>query len=388
MQLPTRYVKLDAARQRHGDRVERFGRFFLVGDRHADAVVNALGSLPRTEREALIQQCFLGNTQQRTDLHPEVKTLFAEIEHVPYWVDFERIDRGCRAFLNAGLLGGIVLGALSLVAGYCSPAGNKPLMFSGRLVSDVSRRLAETSRFVEVVSKPGGLRPGAEGLRACVKVRLMHATIRCSLMRSPKWDTGSWGVAINQCDSAGTLLLFSHSVLNGLDKLGHVMSPTEREDFLHLWRYAGYLMGVEHELLCSTEQEAAAQWDLLSTTQDPPDDDARTLARSLIESGALGARTEDERSQIEKRVRFAYALSRYLIGDDYADALEFPRWPMENIFPVFRVVNQRIGGRVRAFSLTERFAFEAGKRYWRDVTRAALKGVPAAFTVTEDVVTS
>jgi hypothetical protein len=36
-------------------------------------------------------------------------------------------------FLRPGLLGGLVLGLRSLVYGYAAPAGNKPLVFSGRL---------------------------------------------------------------------------------------------------------------------------------------------------------------------------------------------------------------------------------------------------------------
>jgi hypothetical protein len=44
--------------------------------------------------------------------------------------------------LRTGFLGGIVLGFRSLVAGYCSPAGNKPLAFSGRLREAAPRRLS------------------------------------------------------------------------------------------------------------------------------------------------------------------------------------------------------------------------------------------------------
>jgi hypothetical protein len=41
--------------------------------------------------------------------------------------------RGGEVLLRHGFFGGIVLGFRCLVAGYCSPAGNKPLAFSGRL---------------------------------------------------------------------------------------------------------------------------------------------------------------------------------------------------------------------------------------------------------------
>ncbi len=381
MQFPSRYVKLDEARRRFGDRVDRFGRFLLEGDPLADAAVDALSEFTRATREAMVDRALAEGCDRVTDAPDALRALFAQVERVPFWVDFERADRGGRAFLEAGLLGGITLGAYSLVAGYCSPAGNKPLMFSGRLADDVLRRLAETSRFVEVVSAAGGMRPGREGFRACVKVRLMHAAVRRGLQRSPRWKTDDWGVPINQADSAGTLLLFSYIVVDGLERLGHVMSDREVEDFLHLWRYAGYVLGVDPELLCATRAEAALLWELLSSTQAPPDDDARALARALIESGRIAARSSDEAATAEKRIPFAYALSRYLIGDEYADHLGFPRSPWSMAFPVFRALNAGPGARLRALAPVDRLAFELGRRYWRDVTAAALRGVPAAFSM-------
>ena len=381
MEFPTRYVKLAEARRRYGDRVDRFGRFLLAGDPLADAAVDALAPLARGERDALVDRCLALGVDAVPDAPEALRALFAQLDHVPFWVDFERVDRGGRAFLEAGLLGGLVLGTYSLVAGYCSPAGNKPLMFSGRLASDVPRRLAETSRFVEVVAAAGGMRRYAEGFRACVKVRLMHAAVRRGLLRSPKWNTAAWGVPINQADASGTTLLFSYVLVDGLDKLGHVMSDADVEDFLHLWRYAGHVLGVDHELLAATRAEAATLWDLLSTTQDPPDDDARALADALIRSGRLAARTSDEADAAEKRIPFAYALSRYLVGDTYADQLGYPRSSWRHVFPAFRALNAAALGRARALGPVERLFYEAGRRYWRDVTTMALRGVPAAFSM-------
>lgn len=381
MKFPSRYVNLEAARRRHGDRVDRFGAFLSMGDPLADAAVDALAEFPRDVRDSLVDRALAEGIDAVVEAPGALRALFSQLDHVPYWVDWPRVDRGGRAFLEAGLLGGLVLGAGSLVAGYCSPAGNKPLMFSGRLASDVPRRLAETSRFVELVNAPGGMRRGAEGFRACVKVRLMHAMVRRALLRSPRWRLDDWGVPINQYDSCGTLLLFSYTVHEWLARLGYVMTRQERDDFLHLWRYAGYVLGVEEELLCATYEEAAAQWDLLASTQDPPDDDARTLARALMESGRIAARTRDEEAASRRRIPFAYALSRYLIGDFYADALGYPKSPWAHVFPVFRELHAAGLGRLRTFGPAGGFAFELGRRYWQEVTRVALRGVPASFAM-------
>ncbi len=108
----------------------------------------------------------------------ELRALFASVDHVPLWVDWEAVNRGGAAFLRTGFLGGILLAMQSLVLGYASPGGNKPLAFSGRLREQAERRLAETSRFVYAVSQANGMRRSGEGFAITVKVRVMHAQVR------------------------------------------------------------------------------------------------------------------------------------------------------------------------------------------------------------------
>ena len=112
---------------------------------------------------------------------PALRRLMAHVEEVPAWVDWDRIRRGGETFLRTGRLGGLVLGAGSLMAGYAQPAGNKPLALSGRLEQQAARRLAETSRFVWQVTRASGLRRDGDGFAITVKVRLMHARVRALL---------------------------------------------------------------------------------------------------------------------------------------------------------------------------------------------------------------
>ncbi len=377
--FPSRYVHLDAARQRFGHRVDRFGAFFWEGDPLADEVIASLSPLPRARREALIDAVLSRGADAVPEAPEALRALSLAVEDTPLWVDFERVDRGGRAFLRSGLLGGLVLGALSLVAGYCSPAGNKPLAFSGRLEDETPRRLAETSRFVQAVSLPGGMRPRADGFRYCVRVRLVHAAVRAMLQRSPRWNLHAWGLPINQADMSGTLLLFSFVVLDGLDKLGFATTPEEREDLLHLWRYAGFLLGVDEELRCTSEREARALWDLLSSTQAPPDDDSRALAHALIRSEERAAKGEPARRRARRSMRLGYALSRYLIGERYADWLGFPKTPMDLALPAFRRINTAVDKGWTALPGVPFATAEAGRRYWQFVVESSLKGAPATF---------
>jgi hypothetical protein len=258
-------------------------------------------------------------------------------------------------------------------------AGNKPLAFSGRLEEDAPRRLAETSRFVEAVTAPGGLRPRGDGLACAVRVRLVHAAVRRMLARSSIWRAEAWGAPINQADMAGTVMLFSLLVLDGLERLGVRTTRAEREDYLHLWRYTAYLLGVDEELRCASEAEARALWDLLSSTQDDPDDDSRALARALMESPVRGARRPADLARARRMRPVGYALSRYLLGDAYADRLGYPRTPLARALPVVRLVNLGARDVLRVVpGAPERLA-DYGRRYWREVVARSLGSAPATF---------
>jgi hypothetical protein len=385
MKFPSRYVRLEQARERFGSRVDRFGAFLTAGDPLADAAVEALAAYPTAARQSMVDRALDAGIDAVPEAPEALRALFAQLDHVPFWVDLERLDRGGRAFLRAGLLGGMVLGSYSLVAGYCSPGGNKPLAFSGRLSQDAPRRLAETGRFVQAVSTAGGMRRFGDGFKATVKVRLVHASVRRMLSLSPRWNAPAWGVPINQYDMSGTTLLFSYIVLDGLDKMGFQTSPDERADFMHLWRYAGYLIGVDEELRCATEDEGRALWELLSATQAPPDDDSRALAHALLDSGVAAARTPDERVRAERARVVGYALSRYLLGEEYADWLGYPKTPWRHALRVFRSMNARAGDALaRATGLPFARA-DRGARYWKFVVDTGLRGVPATFAMPDAV---
>lgn len=379
--VPARYVNLDEARRRFGEVVDRFGAHFNEGDPLADAAAEALSLMPTAAREALLERSL---REGAPDDAPEaLRALLAACERVPFWVDFDRCDRGGAMFLRTGILGGLILGSYSLTAGYLSPAGNKPLSFSGRLTEQAPRRLAETGRFVEQVSLAGGMRPRAEGWRITVRVRLMHASVRRMLSRSPRWDAGAWGVPINQADSAGTIMLFSLVVLDGLDKLGFPTTREEREDFLHLWRWVAYVIGVDEDLRFASEREARRFWDLLSTTQGPPDDDARALARALHDSPITGARNPAERARAERMRAVGYALSRYFLGDEYADALGYPRTRAVHALALMRRLSRRGGTIWRALPAVPVGSEAVGARYWRFVVEQGLRGTPASFAMPE-----
>ncbi len=367
--VATRFIGNAESDARHA----RLARFLDREDPLADAVVGDLVSRPRPEQEALIDRML---SLEPGALPTTLSTMHDWLREVPVWFDEARANAGGRVVLRTGLLSGLVLGFKSLVLGYCSPAGNKPLIFSGRLTGDVNTRLAETARFVEAVSHDAGMRFGAPGLRAAVRVRLIHARVRHALQRSPRWQAEAWGAPLNQYDLAGTVLLFSSVLVEGLRQLGARVSAEEEDSTLHLWRYVGRVMGVDEELLATSPSEAHALWALLEATQGAPDRDSRALTHALILDGA-------ERGAPAAAIDFAYALTRQLIGARYADAMELPHSRWDRVPRVLERLVDGVGRAAGAVPGVGDRALRLGARYWRRTVelRFGAKDVPFELPV-------
>jgi hypothetical protein len=95
---------------------------------------------------------------------------------------------------------------------------------------------------------------------------LIHAAIRHLILNDPekKWP-GEFGLPINQEDLAGTLMVFSWIILDGLDRLGVQLTAQQKQGYLEIWRVLGRLMGVREELIPSDVPMAR---DLCNRIQD------------------------------------------------------------------------------------------------------------------------
>jgi hypothetical protein len=213
---------------------------------------------------------------------------------------------------------------MALMGGYRFSATTKPLVFTGALERKTARRLDETAKYVCDVYSPGGMERGGAGFASTVRVRMMHALVRHAASRSPQWRTDEWGLPINQTDMLGTNLLFSVVYLTGLRAMGMRFTRDEADAVVHLWRYIGYLMGVDEALLPATEREGRRLGYAMFHSQPGADEDSRRLARALADAPFSHARTELDRKLIGLDVRFRLGLSRALLGNDIADELGLP----------------------------------------------------------------
>lgn len=359
--------------------MDRLAPFLLRGDPLADAVIEEMREMPGGRGFALVNQALAQPAGSYAQLPPAMRALFEHLDYIPAWVDWDAMRRGNEFLLRSGVLGGIVLAAASLVLGYADPGGNKPLIFSGRLTERAARRLAETSRFVQAVGQVDGFRRRGDAFAITVRVRLMHAQVRYMLRRAPYWRTDAWGDPINQHDMAATTLLFSLVFLEGVRRLGIETNRDESEAFMHLWRYAGHVMGVDTEILPTSEFEARNLAELIRATQGKPDEDSRALTKALFDAALTNAKTPEERRMGLFRREMGRGFCRALLGDEMADALAVPKTPLIGAYHVFRTTTRAMEIARKNAPDMHRAMVTTGARYWDKVVREGLGNMPADF---------
>lgn len=373
---PRRLQRRAEAQARFGDLAERLVPYFERKDPLADAVVAALADFAPQRRHELIELALQGD--ERGAPAP-LRELLACAREVPPWLDWNRFRRAHEVFIRPGVLGGLTLGLRSLVYGYAAPAGNKPLAFSGRLKVRAGRRLAETGKFVKAVTALDGLRPGALGWQLVLKVRLMHAEVRRLVLSSGRWSHADWAEPINQHDMLATILLFSNVFIDGIRLLGVHVSSQEADDYQHLFRWVGVLIGVDSRLLPATHAEATRLAEFVLLTQGEPDDDSRELVSALLEGPLQLAKTPRQRRRAEAQIAVSHGLCRSLIGDELADALGVRRNRHRYLALGVRSTLRVLESARRSVPLVNDLVQLLGSRYWDATVERGLGGVPARY---------
>ena len=315
--------RIDAAQERHGHAVQEYLKYLHVGDVLADDVVLCFERLPAGEGRKLLQQALYQGIDSLDDPHPELVALFRQIDHVPFWVDWERMKYGDAKVLRNAFLTAIAFGLYALPFGYLGTQ-NKPLAFTQELLDDAASRYSYTSAFVIDTFLPGGLQRYEEGFMTCIRVRIGHAMVRRRILQSGEWDSEKYGIPVNQAHMAVSSILFSFYVMEGLERMGVRFDRKERESVLLVWRYASYLLGINPELVNTSEAQALRMIDVAFSVEFDPDEIAVALCRSTIEG--IPEYLQVNQNWISKHLAgFFYSLSRHLIGNELADRLAYPK---------------------------------------------------------------
>jgi len=186
--------------------------------------------------------------------------------------------------------------------------------------------------------------------------------------------------------------MFEIAVERGIDAVPD--APAELVAlFQQLWRYVGFLLGIDAEILPTNETDTWRAFWILADTEFIPDEDSRRLAQALVPAaGGLFIGTETAAKRLIRRVITSYmvAYSRIVLGPTNSEflglenskffqsavmatavvngALEVPR----QLIPGATRLQEKLGARLRARLVNGSIARNGGDRtYARHDTFAA-----------------
>ncbi|WP_084535758.1 oxygenase MpaB family protein [Nocardia yamanashiensis] len=309
------------------------------------------------------------------DAPEALRRYFARLEQRPDWVRDDLLARGATVVRQCGR-NGIDVITIGLLSGYRASATTDLLVRTGGLRgTGTARRIGETAKWWFECIQPGGLDRSRQGWQLTAHVRLMHAMVNQHFESREEWDERAWGKPINQADLAGTYHLFCTSFLITLRLLGMRINAADGYAVMHLWRYIGWLTGIDERLLSATEEEARKQLFHLTLATPAGDANSVLLADALVES-RKHLNIADDRARAYEYRRFR-SLAAFYLGSAGMRELRlrmvFPWYPAVRaprnllVFTVLRAVPggdallTRMGERELEVVLREYFGDDAAR---------------------------
>ena len=370
---------------------DRLDQLRQIGDPEADGLAAAL----REGHEDLDERDIVRLVLDRL-VHPDRLSTDDELGSwmfggppLPDWADEVRIRAGQEFFECWTLPICTALFCASLPTGYAGAKGVQVLALTSDLASgDMGRRVAETAQMLVDIMDPGPrspatLEPGGQGHLTVRGVRLLHAVVRDAILTSPqvthtcdesvptRWCS-DWGHPINQEDLLGTLLTFTVSVLDALDRLGIPYDPAGAEGYVHVWCVVGAQLGIDPTLLPADRAEAQAVADVIYRRQH-----GRSVAGERLTCVLL---TQMELAMPWGLRKLPRTMVRHMSGPRVADLLGVPRaaW-WSPALRSLRTVGPRIGRVPGGRRLCEAPGDLLGRAMIRMFVDAALDGERPAF---------
>lgn len=326
------------------------------GDPLADAIVSALAA----EGPLRHIHDLLGTVRARAAAGDTTcRELLAEANTVPAWADSAAMTKGQRMiasyapFMAASLFSG------SLVGGAMFYKAALVTSMTGMFSGNPTQRLTETTALVTRMAMPGSMAPGESAHEVLLRVRLLHAGIRRILVDSGRFKHPV-EVPINQHDLAITLALFCYVNIRNLLQMGIKLRRRQIESFVLLWRYAGYVLGIDPGLLPETIEDQQAFY-LSSCKHQVRPDKVNPKTKTLLDAVAKQAKLVP----YPVAQTFLHQVTRYLSGNDYITGME-----LEDKGDYYGVRGLRYLGRAASFThrylpFGERLMYRAGVEVYR-----------------------
>ncbi len=232
----------------------------------------------------LFQQALTQGIQSLHKPPESLERLFNVVENPPDWVCWEKFPQAVDFIHRSGVASLLVLRDVALMGGYLFSRFNQSLVLTGELANGAGPRVFRTSQWWLACTDNHGLHQNGAGYQATLRVRLAHARIRRSLHNDTRWSSDRWAVPINQTDLMATLQMFSSGYLVGLRALGIPVNRSDSNAVMALWRYVGWLLGIEEKWLVAKEKQGLLHLVQSLATQDPPDETSTLLGKALADS--------------------------------------------------------------------------------------------------------
>lgn len=284
-----------------------------LGDKAADEII---GQIVEQNGIASLRQLmsFLSDFQNLNfeNQDPVIQLFLTTNYSLPVFYDKKKLIRATDFYQENQQNIGLILGLYSLPYCYLGADGAKVLYMSERIKNDTYKRLTETGNFLKAVMNYDNWQ-SQRIFAICLKVRLLHATIRYFTLYSKQWDL-AWGYPINQEDMLGTNLAFSLVVLRGMGKIGYSVDKTYEEAYINIWNVIGFLLGVKQEIMPKSYIEALKIDKQIAERQFRQSIEGQELTASLMQVIRSFAPNDITADLLQSQ-------SRMLLGEKYAQML-------------------------------------------------------------------
>ncbi|RLT96758.1 oxygenase MpaB family protein [Ketobacter sp.] len=249
------------------DKVEFFRQLTLMGDPLADAFAAIIPELGYKKARAMLDKAAEEGIAKVPEAPKELVDLMTAVETVPEWVDWTKIEKACENNRLFTALGGEAIMRVAFMMTYVNGYQGLPMVITGALTSDsAAKRMRETTSTFKLATLPGALRRGGEAYQSAVKVRVMHAMVRTSLLKRPQvWDYSVYGTPIPQVDQMGAALGFNFMMAKKALKNGGKFSAAEA-CAVEQARYLAYLLGMHDQFLSNDPKQIVETWNMCQAT--------------------------------------------------------------------------------------------------------------------------
>jgi hypothetical protein len=298
-------ARLDGMRQRGDELADR-----VVADLHATHglvnirdLLNTVKSRAQDPMQSQIYRDFMADTLR-----------------MPSWVDVNKVERGQQVQAAYSIPMGVSLFAGSLVGGAMFQSAAMVTAQAGNLTANPTTRVTETALIIAHLAFPGELvNVTGKAREALTRVRLLHGGLRHWLVASKRY-TRTDEVCINQHDLGITLSLFGYVNVRSLGLMGIHLRDEEVDAYMHMWRFAGFILGIEEELLPVSYADQQ-EFFLASCVEQAKPEWVPRATTFVLDAFAREA-TEHSWVPFWVAQTFLHQITRYLSGNEWCEGMQ------------------------------------------------------------------